>query len=117
MEQLDQILCKLEQILEEEKKVAIDAINDAKVAARLLEIAAQKQHLLSELSQFSKEEALQRKDKIEEIYKMMKINQEIILSNLKFIDELFEAIFDTTRTYSAEGKVKSTSEGFINKKA
>lgn len=117
MKQLDEVLSRLEQILDEEKQLAINAINDTQTAVRLFEIAVEKQQVLSELAQFSREEALERRDRIEEIYRMMKLNQEIILSNLKFIDELFEAIFDTTKTYSAEGKVKSPSEGFINKKA
>lgn len=117
MKQLDEVLNRLEQILNEEKHLAINAINDTQTAVRLFEIAAEKQQVLSELAEFTREEALERKDRIEEVHRMIKLNQEIILSNLKFIDELFEAIFGTTKTYSAEGKVKSPSDGFINKKA
>lgn len=117
MKQLDEVLDKLEKILQEEKHLAINSINDPQISGRLLDLTIEKQQVLSELARFTKEEALEKKDRIEEIYRMIKINQEIILSNLKFIDELFEAVFDTPKTYSAEGKVKPPFEGFINKKA
>lgn len=116
MEELDKVLSKLEELLEIEKELAINSINDTQVAQKLLELAEEKQQTLSQLANFTKDDALTKKDRIEKIYSMMKINQEIILNNLRFIEDLFEAIFDTTKTYSPEGSVKSPSDGFINKK-
>lgn len=116
MESLDDILEKLEDLLLREKQLIISSINDTASADHLVKLSQEKKELLLKLSMFTEEEALEKQDKIERLNNMMNINRELIINNLKFIDELFEAIFETTKTYSPEGSIKGSSEGFINKK-
>ncbi|MEZ0323925.1 MAG: hypothetical protein ABWJ98_06435 [Hydrogenothermaceae bacterium] len=116
MEDLDTILEKLKDILEEEKICILNSLKDTSCADRLIEIAQEKRDLLSKLSQFSKEEALEKLNKIEELNTLLNINRELIIQNMMFIEDIFEAIFETTKTYSPEGSVKSSGQGLINKK-
>ncbi|MCX7760817.1 MAG: hypothetical protein N2Z81_06465 [Hydrogenothermaceae bacterium] len=116
MEDLDTTLEKLKILLEEEKLCILNSLKDSSCANRLIEITQEKMDLLSKLSQFSKEEALEKLDKIQELNTLLHINRELIIQNLMFIEDLFEAIFETTKTYSPEGSIKSSGQGFINKK-
>ncbi|MEJ5173440.1 MAG: hypothetical protein WHT47_06970 [Hydrogenothermaceae bacterium] len=116
MEDIDTILEKLKTILEEEKLCILNSIKDSSYADRLVEITKEKMDLLSKLSQFSKEEAMEKLSKIQELNTLLNTNRELIIQNLMFIEDLFEAIFETTKTYSPEGSVKSSGQGFINKK-
>lgn len=116
MQSIDDILDRLEDILIREKDLIVKSINDTNLAEHLLKISEEKRDLLSKLSNFTKEEALTRIEKIKKLNGLIDTNRELIINNLKFIDELFEAVFETTKTYSPEGSIKGSSEGFINKK-
>lgn len=116
MEDLDTLLDSLEKLLHREKEVIISSLKDEKSSQELFQTVEDKMLILSKLSQFTKEEALERKDRLERIDSLIQMNKELMLQNLKFIEDIFEAIFETNKTYSPTGSVKPPSEGFINKK-
>lgn len=116
MEDLDKILDKLEELLRKEKEVILSSMRDQNAAEELLKITEEKEDLLSRLSLFTREQALERREKIEKVDYMLQMNRELILQNIKFIEDIFEAIFETTKTYSPSGCTKPSPEGLINKK-
>lgn len=116
MKNLANLLDLLETLLDEEKVCIIRAINDKNCIEKLLDISEKKRELLSELASFTKEEVLKEIQRIERLEIKLNINRELVLQNLKFIEDLFEAVFETTKTYSPEGSLKSSKEGLINKK-
>lgn len=120
MEVIDEILEKLINLLEREKILLINALNDNKASEEILSIVEEKQSLLSKLASYKEEDFKNLNENIKEklnyIKELLTVNQTIASSNLNLIEEIFEAIFQPSSTYSTEGESKKTAGSLLNKK-
>ncbi|WP_200763839.1 hypothetical protein [Nitrosophilus alvini] len=118
MKNLESILDKLIELLELENRYLIKTVSDSTLSEELLKTVEEKQKLLSELAAFEKNEIEPYMEKIEKIDELSKRNMSLAQSNLNYIEELFESIFEenSTKQYTKEGEIHSKKEGLFNKK-
>lgn len=110
------LLNDLKDLLIMEKECIVKAINDSKATQKLNEIVEKKQEILTKLAKFNVEDFENYKEIIKEIQILSENNMFLAQSNLKFIESVFESIFEETSTYSSEGEVKKQPSSILNKK-
>ena len=115
--ELHNILQKLIDLLEEERKILITSLKDNN-SEKLLEIIKKKQKILDTLSSIDQAELNNFKKELQQISELNKRNLELTQSNMKFIEHLFEAIFEDEKVkkYSPDGTIQNKKEGLFNKK-
>lgn len=111
-----ELLKELKELLLKEKDCIIKAINDPSATEELNRITLKKQEILSKIAQFNPEDFKEFKELVQEIQQLSKNNMILAESNLKFIESVFESIFEETSTYSSEGEVKKQPSNILNKK-
>ncbi|WP_456401248.1 hypothetical protein [Persephonella sp.] len=116
MKNVNNILDKLIEKLNEEKDLLIKTIEDASYTENLLAVIEEKRDLLAKLSQFKKEDLEKYKDKLITIESLSKRNMTIAVSNVQFIEEIFSTLFDETKKYDQSGTVSQEQKGLFNKK-
>lgn len=110
------LLNDLKDLLIMEKEYIVKAINDGTATQKLNEIVEKKQEVLTNLAKFNVEDFKNYKEIIKEIQILSENNMFLAQSNLKFIESVFESIFEETSTYSSEGEVKKQPSSILNKK-
>ncbi len=116
-DKVETLLQNLKNLLLKEKECIIKAINDTKSTEELNRIVEEKHNILMQLAQFKVEDFKGYEDLVYDIQQLSRTNMILAESNLKFIESVFESIFEQTSTYLSDGQVKSKSSGIINKKA
>lgn len=116
---MEKLLDKLIELLEEEKNLIINAINSSEATEKLNKLIEEKKEILLKISQLDEKSINineKIKEKVEKIKLLLKTNEMLALSNLNFIEEIFESVFSSHSTYGSEGEVKKIQGNIINKK-
>ncbi len=116
---MDKLLDTLIELLEKEKNLIIKAINSTESTDELNKLIEEKKDILLKISQLDEkniniDETI--KEKIEKIRLLSKTNEVLALSNLNFVEEIFESVFSSFSTYGNEGEIKKIEGNIINKK-
>ncbi|WP_281951134.1 hypothetical protein [Nitrosophilus kaiyonis] len=116
--EIQNILDNIINLLEEEKKLLIISLKDSKFSEDLKNIISKKQENLSKLASFEEKDILNFEKELKKIKMLNKENMNLAENNLKFIEDVFEAIFEKeeTKQYTQNGEIKSKKEGLFNKK-
>ena len=114
---IDGLLQKLIELLEEERRILILSAKEDH-SKKLFEIIEKKQEILDALSYVEEQELKNFKNELQKISELNKRNLELTENNMKFIEHLFEAIFEDEKVkkYSPDGTIKNKKEGLFNKK-
>ena len=116
--EIQNILNNIIRLLEEEKKLLIVSLKESKFSEDLKDIISKKQENLAKLSSFEEKDILSFKEELKKIKLLNQENMNLAENNLKFIEGIFEAIFEKeeTKQYTQNGEIKSKKEGLFNKK-
>ncbi len=116
---MEELLDKLIELLEKEKNLIVNAINSSETTEELNKLLEEKKEVLLKMSQLDEKSINideNIKEKIEKVKLLSKTNEILALSNLNFIEEIFESVFSSHSTYGSEGEVKKIQGNIINKK-
>ena len=117
---VEKVLNRLLELLTEERKELITSIKDNSAVKNLDKIREEKEKILTQIKDLDKKDVEKYLDLIEKIDRESKINQELALNNITFIDKLFEALFKSEKTeqYNKDGIIKNQNKqnGLLNKK-
>jgi hypothetical protein len=111
-----ELLQKLKDLLVLEKEYIIKAINDPNITEEINKVVLQKQSILSQIATFNPKDFEEFKDLIIQIQQLSRNNMILAESNLKFIESIFDSIFEESSTYSLEGQIKKQPSSILNKK-
>ncbi len=111
------LLQRLIELLEEERKILILSTKEDQ-SKKLFAIIEKKQELLDALRDIDERELKKFTKEFQKISELNKRNLELTQSNMKFIEHLFEAIFENEKVtkYTSDGTIKNKKEGLFNKK-
>lgn len=117
-EEIRDILKNIISLLEEEKKLLILSLKESKFSEDLADIISKKQENISKLSTYEEESVLKFPDELKKIKRLNEENMKLAQNNLKFIESIFESIFEKeeTKQYTQNGELKTKKEGLFNKK-
>ena len=116
-QEIQELFEKLKELLFIEKDLIIKAINDSQAVDQLNKIVEEKRKILFKLANYNPEDFKGFEEIIKEIQEISKNNMVLTQANLKFIESVFDSIFENAATYSTEGEIKKQSSSIINKKA
>ena len=115
---IEKLLDNLIDKLEEENRLILECLKDKSCAEKLLNIVEEKEKIIKEISTYPKEDILKFEEKLVRIKHLSEENLALSMTNLQFIEDIFEAIFndEETKTYSIEGSFSKEPKSLINKK-
>ncbi|MDM7272884.1 hypothetical protein [Sulfurihydrogenibium azorense] len=108
---------RLKDLLLVEKDLIVKAINDSQAVDQLNKVVEEKREVLLKLANYNPEDFKGFENMVREIQDLSKSNMILSQANLKFIESVFDSIFENASTYSTEGQIKKQSSSIINKKA
>jgi len=113
----ESILNSLIEKLKKERDLIIQAISDKNKVKELENVIKEKENLLKELATIPPEELSKHKEKVEDIKKLSKINMNLALDNMEFIEDIFSSIFeDEAQKYNQKGYIQQEQKSLFNKK-
>jgi len=113
---VQELLDRLINKLEEEKNFIILSLKDAQYIEKLNQVVEEKREILSKLSGFEAKDFEGFKDKLNQIKTLSQINLNLAANNAQFIEEIFSSIFDEPKKYDQSGTVHQHQKGLFNKK-
>ena len=117
MKNIEKILEEFIKLLEDENRLLIESINKKSASDKLLEVVEKKEKTLSTILSFDKKDVAPYRELLKKIDELTQRNKILANSNIEFINELFESIFeDSTKQYTKDGNLASNSKTILNKK-
>ncbi len=117
MKVVESLLDRFIELLKEEKGLLIKTLSDSKYSEELARVSEEKKVILSKTSTLERSDLEPYKEKFQQIQQLSNTNMQLAHSNILFIEDLFESIFeDSAKQYNNKGTVATKKEGLFNKK-